>query len=168
MLVGGLWMLANRSSCRLGIWTRGMACALLLSSVGNGFAQALEYVALNVALNESGVQLYIILHSTATLFACIIAVLLAQARHPRPMGGGRGGRPIGLVVMGAPTPVDAQGNFGLALVCGALDALCLAAISLAEMHPPRRDASPSPRCSLRLHRAADGPPRTHARLRGRS
>ena len=168
MLVGGLWMLANRSSCRLGIWTRGMACALLLSSVGNGFAQALEYVALNVALNESGVQLYIILHSTATLFACIIAVLLAQARHPRPMGGGRGGRPIGLVVMGAPTPVDAQGNFGLALVCGALDALCLAAISLAEMHPPRRDASPSPRCSLRLHRAADGPPRTRARSRGRS
>ena len=63
-----------------------MACALLLSSVGNGFA--LDYVALNVALNESGVQLYIILHSTATLFACIIAVLLAQARHPRPMGGG--------------------------------------------------------------------------------
>lgn len=144
----------------------GMACALLLSSVGNGFA--LDYVALNVALNESGVQLYIILHSTDTLFACIIAVLLAQARHPRPMGGGRGGRPIGLVVMGAPTPVDAQGNFGLALVCGALDALCLAAISLAEMHPPRRDASPSPRCSLRLHRGADGPPRTRARLRGRS
>ena len=79
-----------------------MACALLLSSVGNGFV--LDYVALNVALNESGVQLYIILHSTDTLFACIIAVLLAQARHPRPMGGGRGGRPIGLVVMGAPTP----------------------------------------------------------------
>ena len=129
-----------------------MACALLLSSVGNGFA--LDYVALNVALNESGVQLYIILHSTDTLFACIIAVLLAQARHPRPMGGGRGGRPIGLVVMGAPTPVDAQGNFGLALVCGALGALCLAvSIPLAEIHLPRR---------------ADGPPRTRARSRGRS
>ena len=89
MLVGGLWMLANRSSCRLGIWTRGMACALLLSSVGNGFA--LDYVALNVALNESGVQLYIILHSTATLFASIIAVLLLRRRvtlAPRPIGGG--------------------------------------------------------------------------------
>jgi hypothetical protein len=38
-----------------------MVCALLHSSVGNGFAQALDYV----ALDESGVQLYVILHSMA-------------------------------------------------------------------------------------------------------
>jgi threonine/homoserine efflux transporter RhtA len=89
-----------------------MVCALPHSSVGNGVAQALDYV----ALDESGVQLYVILHSMAKLFACIIAVLLLRMRvthgqwvavircnqrqseaiirsHQRPMSGGRGGRP---------------------------------------------------------------------------
>ena len=56
-----------------------MVCALPLSSVGNGFAQALDYV----ALDESGVQLCVILHSTATLFACTIAVLLLRT-HVKP------------------------------------------------------------------------------------
>ena len=49
-----------------------MVCALPHSSVGNGVAQALDYVA--------GVQLYVILHSMAKLFACIIAVLLLRMR----------------------------------------------------------------------------------------
>jgi hypothetical protein len=53
-----------------------MVCALPHSSVGNGFAQALDYV----ALDESGVQLCVILHSMATLFVCIIAVLLLRTR----------------------------------------------------------------------------------------
>ena len=66
--------------------------------------------------------------------------------------------------MGAPTPVDAQGNFGLALVCGALGALCLAvSIPLAEMHLPRRDASPSPRC---ISLAGQMARRGHVHVRG--
>jgi hypothetical protein len=153
-----------------------MVCALPLSSVGNGFAQALDYV----ALDESGVQLYVILHSMATLFACTIAVLLLRTHvthgqwvavirckqraseairsNQRPSSEAIRGPWVavvavvpGLIVMGVPTPVGAQGNFGLrACVRRARRPL-----------PGRRDA-------LNSHRGAGGPPRPRARSRGRS
>ena len=57
-------------------WTRRMALCMLLSSLGNGAAQAADFV----AITQAGVQLYTILHSSVTFFAALFAVLCLRRR----------------------------------------------------------------------------------------
>jgi len=129
LLIGGAWVL-GRHSWQRGVWTRPMVGALLLSSVCNGLAQALDYI----SLNQSGIQLYTILHSMVTLFAVAIAFVLLRVRISAGQWVAVLAVVTGLVLTGVPTPADAQGNFVLASVSGAAGALCLAAsYPLAEL-----------------------------------
>ena len=143
LIMGGTWLLVHGSWRRRGVWTRPMAGALLLSSIVNGFAQALDYI----ALNQSGVQLYTILHGMTTIFACAIAVGVLQTHISAAQWVAVVVIVVGLVLTGVPTPVDSQGNFVVAFFSGAAGALCLAAsYPLAELVftlCPRGTAPPS-------------------------
>ena len=126
----GLGWLAARRSWRIGAWTRRMVGFMVLSSLGDGAAQALDYV----ALTQAGITLFTILHSSVTLFACLIAfcvlrtpINLVQWVSVIAVVGG-------LVLTAIPSPIDAHGNFVVGLVCAFAGALCLAAsYPLAEM-----------------------------------
>jgi len=129
LLVGGVWVLAN-GSWRRGTWTRRATFALLLSSVTSGASQAFDFV----ALQEAGVMLYTILHSSVTFFAFLISVFLLRTRITRLQWLGCIAVVVGVMLTAVPHSVDARGSFCLGLVCAIAGALCLAAAyPLAEL-----------------------------------
>jgi uncharacterized membrane protein len=113
-----------------GQWTRRMVLFVVLSSLGNGAAQALDYV----AIVQAGVQLYTILHSSVTFFVALFAVVFLHQHLSAVQWLAVSAVVAGLVLAGIPTPVPAQGSFGAGLLCAALGSLCLAAsYPLAEL-----------------------------------
>lgn len=129
LLTGGLVILANRS-WNAGRWHQSQVAYLLLSSMGNGAAQALDYI----ALKEAGVVLYTIFHSSVTLFACMIAVFALRRRITSMQWAGVAMVVIGLILTAVPDPVDAQHSFVVGLVCAVSGSFCLAAsYPLAEL-----------------------------------
>jgi drug/metabolite transporter (DMT)-like permease len=140
-LVGGAWVLATGSLWR-GRWTRKMVLFMVLSSLGNGLAQALDYLALSAA----GVMLYTILHSSVTFFACLISVIVLRTRVTPVQWFACATVVCGLLLTAIPTPIEAQGSFAAGVACAFVGSLCLAAsYPLAELvfrsapsgaHPP--------------------------------
>jgi drug/metabolite transporter (DMT)-like permease len=122
LLVGGGWVLSQRS-WRRGKWNRKMVAFMVLSSLGNGAAQALDYI----SLTQAGVMLYTILHSSTTLFACIIACVALRTRLTRVQWAGVLAVATGLVLTGIPSPIEAQGSFAVGLTSAVAGAFCLAA-----------------------------------------
>ena len=128
-VVGLVWTTAN-GTWRMGNWTKPMVVAMLLSSLGNGAAQALDYV----ALSQAGIMLYTILHSSVTLFACLIAYFALRTRINGVQWASVGAVVVGLVLTGIPSPVPAQGGFASGMVSAVAGSLCLAAVyPLSEM-----------------------------------
>jgi len=142
LLVALAWVVANRTW--QGRWTRKMVASMVLSSMANGMAQALDYV----ALQEAGVMLFTIFHSSVTFFACLIAVLILRTRVTLVQWCACLAVVCGLVLSGVPSPVEAQGSFAIGIVAAAAGALCLAAsyplaelvFRLAPKSPPASEA----------------------------
>jgi drug/metabolite transporter (DMT)-like permease len=128
-VVGGVWT-AAAGTWRDGAWTRTMVGMMLLSSMGNGVAQALDYV----ALTHAGITLYTILHSSVIFFACGIAAFVLRT----PVNGVQWASVlavvVGLVLTGVPAPIAGHGSFGVGLACAIAGSLSLAAsYPLAEL-----------------------------------
>lgn len=123
-LVGFVWVLAH-GTWRQGSsgWSRRMVGFMVLSSLGNGLAQALDYI----AVTHAGVMLYVILHSSTTFFACIISVLALRTRITPVQWVGVGAVVAGLVLTGVPTPIDATRSWGVGVAAALGGALSLAA-----------------------------------------
>ena len=129
LAVGGLAVVVNQTWSS-GRWTRRMVLYLMLSSLGNGAAQALDYV----ALKEAGVVLYTIFHSSVTLFACLLAVFVLRTRITCMQWAGVVAVVLGLVLTAVPAPVNAQHSFDVGLACAVAGSVCLAAsYPLAEL-----------------------------------
>ena len=135
LLVALGWVVANRTW--QGRWTRKMVASMVLSSMANGMAQALDYI----ALQQAGVMLFTIFHSSVTFFACLIAVLILRTRVTLVQWCACLAVVCGLVLSGVPSPVEAQGSFAIGIAAAAAGALCLAAsyplVSQQIIHPPR-------------------------------
>jgi len=93
-------------------------------------------------------MLYTILHSSVTVFACIIAVVVLRARVTRTQFLGAVCVVVGLLATAIPSPVPARRNFLLGAVTSALGSLFLAAsYPLAELtfrlarSPPAEEAA---------------------------
>ena len=128
-IVGLLWV-AMRGTWRQGAWTRRMVLYMVLSSLGNGAAQALDYV----ALTQAGITLYTILHSSVTLFACLIAFAVLRTPINCVQWASVLAVVCGLVLTAFPQPIAAHGDFLVGLLSAAAGSLCLAAsYPLAEL-----------------------------------
>ncbi len=123
MLTGLLWVVGSGSLWRRDVvWTPKMIAALLGTSICDGAAQALNFV----AQIEGGIMLFTIFQSSVTLFACIIAAAVLGARL-RPMQWlGVVSIVMGLMLTSIPTPLVARHSFFWGLVCSMLGSLLLA------------------------------------------
>ena len=107
-----------------------MVVAMLLSSLGNGAAQALDYV----ALTQAGIMLYTILHSSVTFFACLVAYFVLRTRINTVQWASVSAVVVGLVLTGIPNPVAAEKGFAAGMISAVAGSLCLAlSYPLAEM-----------------------------------
>ena len=109
-VVGAVWATA-RGSWREGQWTKSMLLFMVLSSLGNGAAQAFDYV----ALTQAGITLFTILHSSVTLFACLIAVLVLRTRVNAVQWLSVVAVAVGLVLTAIPSPITAHASFAIGL-----------------------------------------------------
>ena len=127
-----------------------MLLALLASAVFDGAAQAIDYL----AQLQGGYTLFILLHTSVTLFACVIAFFLLKAR-PSPLQWlGAMAVVCGLLVTAFPAPLHARQNFDGSFLFTLVGSLLLAgSYPLSEL-------------VFRLAKEGDGPSEEAACLLG--
>ena len=148
LVVSGTWVVANHSG-QHGRWKRRTLAFLMASSLGNGAAQALDYT----AFYQAGILLYTILHSSVTLFACIISVVVLRTSVTPVQWLACASVVAGLVLTAVPSPIEIHGQFVVGVICAAAGSLCLASsYPFAELVFRSSAAGPTPpteeMCSL--------------------
>jgi drug/metabolite transporter (DMT)-like permease len=106
-----------------GSWTKPALVMLVLSSVFDGLAQGLDFF----GQSRGGYILFTIFHSSVTLFSCIIAVFVVQAKVTRPQWGGILLVIVGLLATAFPNPIASPGSFWVGMTCSLVGSFFLAA-----------------------------------------
>lgn len=107
-----------------GAWSKPVIAILLLSSICDGIAQALDFV----GQVEGGYMLFTIFHSSVTLFSCIIAICMVKNTFvSRRQWFGISLIVVGLLATSIPNPVSSPGSFFTGLFCSLGGSLLLAA-----------------------------------------
>ena len=106
-----------------GSWTKPVLVMLMLSSIMDGIAQGLDFF----GQSRGGYLLFTIFHSSVTLFSCIIAVFIVQAKITKRQWSGIVLIIIGLLATAIPNPIASPGNFWVGMTCSLLGSFFLAA-----------------------------------------
>jgi drug/metabolite transporter (DMT)-like permease len=96
---------------------------LMLSSIMDGLAQGLDFF----GQTRGGYLLFTIFHSSVTLFSCVIAVFVVQAKITKQQWGGIALVIVGLLATALPNPIASPGNFWVGMTCSLLGSFFLAA-----------------------------------------
>eukprot|EP00942_MAST-04A_sp_MAST-4A-sp1_P000141 g141.t1 len=121
-LVGFLFAFTQKNPMQ-GAWTNKVILMLVLSSIFDGLAQGLDFI----GQVQGGYMLFTIFHSSVTLFSCIIAVFVVQAKISSIQWFGILLVILGLFATAIPNPIAAPGEFSIGLVCSLVGSFFLAA-----------------------------------------
>ena len=121
-LVGFLFAFTQKNPMQ-GAWTNKVILMLVLSSIFDGLAQGLDFI----GQVQGGYMLFTIFHSSVTLFSCIIAVFVVQAKISSIQWFGILLVIVGLFATAIPNPISSPGSFTIGLVCSLVGSFFLAA-----------------------------------------
>eukprot|EP00943_MAST-04B_sp_MAST-4B-sp1_P000005 g5.t1 len=121
-IVGFLFAYAQKDFLQ-GAWTKKVIVMLVLSSIFDGLAQGLDFI----GQVQGGYMLFTIFHSSVTLFSCIIAIFVVNAKITTVQWIGILFIILGLFATAIPNPIKAPNSFTVGLLCSLTGSFFLAA-----------------------------------------